>query len=247
MKSKRLVRVVAPGLPARPKLMFNPRDRSAKLTLRHPTWRSMEWAAYVTEAVMWATLGLLAWLLWCKLPIADPGFRVLAVLFAIALPFHLARWTFQWSLRPFLARQVFCTRTTIRFTPLLVSFRSDLFPRPVVVWRNWQTASVKIRFVVQPDREAIAYAGTLSPKRKLPTDHLRDSRMLEVVLTTVNRQRTTDLGNQGSILRSIPITEADSRLAMQLTMICAAGLILTAPKQKPMSKKQGCGTDIDAA
>ncbi|WP_425400422.1 hypothetical protein [Aeoliella sp.] len=246
MKSDRKVRIVAPGLPSHPPLMFDPRERSAKVTLRHSTWKSVEWAIYTTELSTWVTLGLLVWLLWVKLPISDPMFRALVLLYAMVLPFYFVRFTFPLTLQPFLARQVFCTRTTLRFTPHLVVIRSHLFARPVVIWREWKTAYVKIRFVVQPDREAIAYAGGLGPKRRFPTDHLRDSRMLEVVLTTVYRNRSIDFDRQGSLLRSIPITEADSRLAMQMTMVYAAAVILTAPDQKPSSSQPTGGTDIDA-
>lgn len=246
MKTNKLIRVTGPGLPPYPKLMFDPKNRRAIVSVRHPTWQSHEWAIHATALVVWAVTGLLVFFAWKIAPDFEIVFKVMVFLFATVILYNVVNFLLHRSLRYFLARRVFATRTIFWFTSEAIAFRSRLYAKPVIVWRKWHSLPVRVRFILLPDRDVLVFSNSLSSKRKVPSEHLHESRMLEIVLTTVDRQRDVNLNGQDTILRTIPITEIDNRLATKFTMVYAAAVMLTASVQTPIESESKGGVDIDA-
>jgi len=243
-----MIRVTAPGLPTFPKLWFDPKQRRAKVSMRHPTWHSYEWAIRATELITWITCGVLTWLIWPLIPpFEDWVVRVIAFLFVAAFVCGIAAAVLRVSLREFLARQLFATRTVLWFTPEAIVIRSRLYARPVVVWRRWNAHPVSVRFILQEDRNAQVYANSFQRRRRSPADHLKEAVMLEVVVLTANRQSKVDFMGQSAVFRSIPISEVSSRWAARFTMVYTAAAALTSPVQTTQSSQPAAGVDIDAA
>lgn len=241
-----MYRAIAPSLPPYPKLMFNPAARRAVVSVWHPTWQSHEWAKYPTEAVVWIVVGLFAWFLWPYLPPTEGPYRILFCFFATVAFSPIAAFFLRQSLRGFLARRIFPTKTVIWFTPNAIAFKSRLYAKPVVVWRKWQSQTVRIRFILQPDRNAEILAKQLrSEPKQTAIDHLEESQLLEMVLTTSDKPKQTNLQSQEGLLRTIPITEINSRLATRFTIVFAAAAALTAAIQSPTTNEARKGTDID--
>ncbi len=246
MKSSGMRRISAPGLPPYPKLKFDPVKRRAIVSARHATWRSVEWALRCTEVLVWTSNLGLAWFIWQRVPPYELSARVAVFLLALAVCLPIATFAIRQALPGFLARRMFATKTVLWFTPDGIAFRSRLYEKPVIVWRRWNGRPVRVRFIVQPDDDAASYANGADPRQRKPLEHLREARMLEIVLTTVNRQRNTDLNNEGTILRSIPITEINGRLAMKFTMVYTAAVMLTGSSLELCSRPPSDGVDIDA-
>lgn len=242
MKTKRLTRVTAPGLPPYPRLWMDPRTRRAVVSVRHATWQSDDWAIRATILSSIALTIALAWIVWPRLQIEDVVGRVFVFIFVVAFIYQLADYVLQRSLRHFFARQVFATRTTLWFTPEAIALQSRLYDKPLLVRRNWRDLPVRIRFIVQTD----TYAQNLASYRGNRASHLQESRMLEMVLTTNDRQRDTNYQGQEAILRTIPITEVHSWLAPRFTMVFTAAAALTAVPRHHQQSNTTLGTDIDA-
>ncbi len=243
--SKHLIRVSAPGLPPLPRLYFDPRQRRAVVAARHPTWRSHQHAIRVTELTSWALTILVAFLLWPLTAMEDMVCRVALFVLAMAIIYEILNYLLHRTWRYFLARQVFATRTVLWFTPEAIAFRSRLYERPVVIWRNWKTLPVRVKFILQPDRDIPSQNPRARPARNIPVEHLHEAMVLELVLTAHDRRRNVNSGSQDAVLRAIPITEISSRLATRFTMVYSAAAMLTAPVQTSV-EREAQGADIDA-
>ena len=235
--------VQMPGLPPHPKLYFDAQELRAKISVRHPTWQSVERAIYIAEGVIAAITIVNAWLAWHYLPsTGDMIFQVMLWCFCIAVAYAAAKFLLRRPLREFLARQLFSTRTTFWFTPQAVVFRSRLYARPVLLWRFSGTTPLLLRFVAQPDVEAIAYAEGQSTKRQCPKEHLSQSRMLSVIIHGLDRRQELLSSYNGNSIRSLPVTEMGVYMAIRLPMVCQAAAALTASR---CSERKSDAIDID--
>lgn len=239
-----MIRVTAPGLPPHPKLLFDEATRRAKIVVRHATWQSQERALYVTEAIVWLVVALSAWQSWQWLPGWELPSRCLLLLAIVAALLPITRYALRNTLPTFIARQLLATRLEFWLSPEAMAFRCHRYDQPVVVWREWEAKPVRLKFILQNDRDAEAYHRSLGNKRSLPVNHLHEARLLELVLTTVNRHTAEKFDGQGTILRTIPVSEIDSQLATKVTMVLAAAVTLTVPQQREPVAAAG-GQDID--
>lgn len=247
MSSDNFRRVSAPGLPTWPPLLFDSHRRRAMISARHPVWRGQEWALTITELLSVFVTGVLALLAWPYfIPHVDIVGRILLGTLAVVFAAWVLKFLLHQSVGLLLARWVLSTKIDFWFTPEAVAFRSRLYARPVVVWRHWQHQPVGVRFIIQEDRDAISYVQSLDGKRKLPTHHLREAKLLELVMTTARQQGPMPSGGQDNILRTIPVTEVNCRWAAKLTMVCAAAVMLTADQDNSSHGWAGGGADIDA-
>jgi hypothetical protein len=244
MGDPELVRVAAPGLPPFPPLMYDGKQRRAVVFARHATWHGHEWAirtSMIFTIVMTCSVVIAAWQL-------VPGIRTVEGVFLLILAtamchVGIGRLVHE-SLRPFLARRIFASNTAIWFTTRAIAFRSRLYDRPVVIWREWRGLPVLVRFIVEPDRNAQSYLRYVQSSGKQPTEHLHEAMVLKLVLMTANTTRPFDAPSESSILRTIPITEIDGAVATRFTVVSAAGAMLTALTQR-QSKRTRRGEDID--
>lgn len=243
--TKRMVRVTAPGLPPLPRLYFDPQQRRAIVAARHPTWQSHQHAIRATELTSWAVTILVAFLLWPAIGTDDMVFRVSVFVFAVALVYEIVNYLLHRTWRYFLARQMFATRTVLWFTPEAIAFRSRLYAKPVVIWRKWKSLPVRVKFILQRDLDIPSPNPRARHTKNIPTEHLQEAMVLELVLTAHDRRRDVNTGGQDAVLRAIPITEISSRWATRFTMVYSAAAMLTSPVQRPM--EEGIrGADIDA-
>ncbi len=244
--SDKMVRMVAPSLPPYPKLMFDASTRRAIVTAWHPTWQSHERAKCLTELIVWTAVGLLAWFLWFKLSTDDVALQILLSIFPITISYYSLTFLLHKSFNEFFARRVFPTKTVVWFTENAIAFKSRLYAKPIVIWRKWHSQTVRIRFILQPDRNAQTYANQLRASKKQTTiNHLEESQLLEMVITTSDRQRETSNRGHNGLLRTIPITEINCSLATRFTIVYGAADSLTGVVQNLQNKEAGTGTDID--
>lgn len=240
-----MTRVTAPGLPSSPKILFDPKKLRAKVAMRHTTWRGTEKALYATELLTWiARLGLAVYL-WQRYPHHGFGPRLLLIFVAVVILFPIVAAIVRGSFRHFMARQIFPSKTTLWVTPDAIAFRSGLYSNPVIISRAWNGVPIGIRFIVDRDQAAEQYNYSLDYKRKLPKDHLSQSSMLYLVLTTGNPTQAVNYGGHDSSMRSIPITEIDSNLATKATMAYAHSLTITTPRPGQADTQPDVGIDID--
>ena len=241
-----MIQVSAPGLPPWPPLWFDPEKKRAVVVVRHPIWRSMEWAFYTTELIAWIVNGLLIWLI-LSITSGETAFMRIMLLLAGGIPAMLViTYAFRIGLPTFLARQVFATKTTIWFSENAIGFRSRLYSQPVVIWRSWHGQPVKGRFVLRSDYYAQWYQDGTKHDRRAGKDHLREAMVLEIVLTTVSKQNTLLAEGHEHVLRSIPITEVSDRFSAKFTMVFAAAASLTRRSQKTSEEDTSLGVDIDS-
>lgn len=246
MWSRGLVRVAAPGLPPVPKLMFDPTRRRAVVSARHATWQSHEWGSLGASMII-VTLSVgLGIGLWRLITPSHKVLGMIAAVYGAGITYGLAVALLHKSWTSFLARRVFATHTILWFTSEAIGFRSRLYSKPVIVWRKWHSIPVRIRFIVQPDRNALARANSLQAQHKLAPEPLKNSSMLELVLTASDKHRMGSTPDQDAILRTVPITEVDSQLATKMTMVYTAAITLTAPVHNTIADRAEKGRDIDA-
>jgi hypothetical protein len=244
-----VVRIVAPGLPTWPKLLFDSKRRLAKVSFRHATWQSHEWGRITATILLWCVTASWGVLLWNGMPSWELPVRIGLVLLGLVIVHAITKVAMPASLTEFLARQLFATRTTIWYAPHAIAIRGRLYERPVIVWRAWRDQVVQIRFIVQSDPDAERQIQQPLPQRPVsgqpkPIGHFREARLLEMVITTTGRDRARDFSGQGSLVRSIPITEINIRAAARVTVVCNAAATLTAPRQSQARPKPS-GIDID--
>lgn len=237
-------RYSAPGLPPQPPLLFDAPKRRAKVTARHATWQSEEWARRATVVVGWTTVGVLLWRLWVGLAPMPPLPRGLVLLLAYAVGSPIIRGLITATLHPFLARQVFAKRTTLWVTPEAVAIRSHLYRRPVMIWRRWEDAPVGIRFIAGENQRAAQYASHLKYEKRATRPYLEEAALLQMVLTSISPLSGSAAEGQDGSLRAIPITDIHQRMATRFTMVYAAALALTARTAEPEPVRYG--VDIES-
>ena len=237
--------VQLPGLPPYPKLYYDAAQQQAMISVRHPTWHSVERALFATEWVIITITVLHAWLLWRHLPyVGDMIVQVMLWCFTVSVAYSIAKFFLRRPLREFLARQMFPTRTTFWFSSQAVAFRSRLYNRPVLIWRYSGATPLLLRYIALPDVEASNYVDQQPPKRWLPKEHLSRSQLLAISIAGHDRRHGIAASYDNNFLRSLPVTEMDVYLATRLPMVCRAAAALTA-NPKPSNRDTG-GIDIDA-
>lgn len=240
-----MIQITAPGLPPYPPLMFDSERRQAVVSVKHPTWQSHGWAIYTTHLMVWLTTALFAYQLFGLVQAFDSVLQFILWLFLTLFFYSGTHYSFHRSLRYFLAHRIFATKTSLWFSAEAVTFKSRLYAKSVVVWRSWMALPVMLKFILQPDLDLQQIVRNYRTNLKVPSEHLFESAMLEIVITSIDRQRNIDQNTQGMILRSIPVTEISSRLATKFTMVCAAALMLTAANPEMVAKKSEQGIDLD--
>lgn len=244
-KRDHLDRVAAPGLPPWPKLYYSPRTRRATVDARHPTWRSQERARQAAFALTLLVIAGILWWFWGRLPELDLPSKLLVsgAFFAVLGPFVAVLLSA--TLPGFLARRVFCTRTTFWFTPEAVAFRSHFYRRPVVVWRHWKEKPVAIRLIALPSSSARDFRSSLSFEKQMKRGYLEHAQTIQMVLG-MDHQRG-EYGGEGhnASLRALNVTDIGPERAEKLTTVLSAALALTAKRRGAKVGRAAKGVDID--
>lgn len=240
-----MICVTSPGLPARPKLLFDPDKRRAMITARHTTWQSHEWAIIATRLITLLVICLAAWFVWSRLPGQRAGEKAVICLFLLVVIVPFVRVALGISLHGFLARQVFPCRTSVWVTPDAVAFRSHLYERPVTIWRRWKGRPVGVRFIVLPNRNATSYKYGLDFKKSRSRGHLDNAKMLAMVINSTNERWNVNLDGHDGSLRTLPMTDIDADDAERFTMVYAAALTMTAAEKEASPRAASVGTDIE--
>jgi len=241
-------RVIAPGLPPWPPLLFDRRTRTAKVTARHATWRSYATGIQLTEVVVFGVRCGIACGVLMHFPSMEILFYFCIVGFIVYGLISRITDTLLRALLPgFLARQLFAKRSTVYFNPDAIVIQTDFYARPVAIWRKWQGQPVRGKFILQPDEKASSYQRSLDLKRQTADSHLAQAQMLSLVVTTTARDTTRQAAEQLQLLRSIPIMEIDGNDATKFTVVYAAAAALTSPKQVTAPQTPASGIDIDLA
>lgn len=237
-------RVTAPGLPASPALYFDSEKRQAKVSVRHATWHSREWALRVTNWLVLLIVGLLVRFLWQLFEYAPPA-KILTLLLVAIIAFPIATYAIRFSLIGFLERQIFPTRTTFWFTSNAIAFKSRLYSNPVVLWRNWKSQPVKISFTLVRDGQASEYADRIPYTKKRSRDHFSRSEILTVIIKATGQGVSFDQYGQPDAQRAIPVTEVSNRVGHNFTLVYANAATLTAIESSVVEAPRTSGTDID--
>lgn len=239
-------RVIAPGLPPWPPLMFDKRTRTACVIARHATWRSYEAGLRMTKVLVYVVRGGILYLLWITFMRFDCGFLLGSVLLILhGLLFICANELLTAVLPQVLARQIFAKRTAAYFSSQAIAFRTGLYAKGVVIWRTWQGQPVKGKFILQPDQEAAAHERNLASEKRTDRHHLSLAHVLHLVITTINPAHIVGTATQSNILRAIPLVELDARDAAKFTIVYTAAASLTSLIQTPVPESSRTGIDID--
>lgn len=239
--------MISPGLPPWPRLWFDPERKRAMVTVRHPTWRSYEWAFWWSEVLVWIFNFALACVIWNSIPVEENAYRVMITLIAACICFPIASFATRLTFRDALARQIFATKTVLWVTPTAIIFKSRLFTRPVVIWRQWNDKPIKTGFIIQPDLDAANYLSDQQQQRKLPRGSINEAMLIEAVITTPGRHAISVSGGNETLQRSIPITEVCGRFAQRFSTVFTAALLLAIEDEEAPSENNSAGTDIDAS
>ena len=220
------------------------------VSARHPTWQGHEWAIRCTEVLVWIVTLILAWLIWPWIPPLELVIRIVMFIGAVCAAGSVAAFFLRRSITSFLARTLFATKTVFWFSPEAIAFQSRKYARPVIMWRKWNSSQVRIRFLVVPDHDAknllddVRDARKRATRLRFPTVHLEEAEMLGVIVTTADFRSHQE--SKEMIIRRLPITEINSRLSVNFTMVYAAAVNLTAPQQDDPKNRAKQGVDIDA-
>ena len=241
-----MIQITAPGLPAWPKLLFDPHKRTALIVARYANWRSHQWAQRATTLLIWLVNAALACLIWIWLPFSSFPERLIVLFFLGLLLFPIAQITLQGSLKTFLARRLFAHKCVFRFNQQSILIRSPLYERPILIWRIWNNAPLQIRFHLQDDLEANRRADELAGQHQKIDTSLKQSHLLELLVSTnTNEHALATLVNH-AIQRTLPIAEISTADATKLVVVCAAATLLTFPRET-VPNQPSKGVDIDAA
>ena len=238
-------RVTAPGLPNKPVLYFDEETKRAKVSIRHATWQSREWAMKTTKIILAIALGIYVWQVIRILSGSRPEdimVTIVGSLILIPIAIHAIRYT----LIGFLERQIFPARTTLWFTPNAIAFKSRLYASPVVVWRTWKGQPVKISFILDMDQGALDYADTLHHMKRFYRSHFNSSEMLSMVVKAVDQGIGAEHLGQPDAQRLIPITEVSNRVSRKFTLVYATAASMTAIKPSVAETPRSNGIDIDS-
>ena len=242
-----LKRMVAPGLPTWPILLYDAKQRRAIVKARFATWRSHEWAKTTTwwMAVV-IFVGLSAYW-WRTLP-NEPGkwFPFLIGVFVILIVVKLLSPYVDIAMRGFLARQIFAKRLTVWFTPDVIAFRSPLYTNGVLLHRIWNGLKVVCKFDLAKDHMAQNHQRSLKPERSGDCQHLELAHLLRVLVTTGNRTVAVNAGTAPNLVRAISVSEISLLDAERMTMVLAAAVSLTSARPNSETDEPSTGFDIDA-
>ncbi len=183
---------------------------------------------------------------WAEPTILEASLRLVVGLVVMALLSPLIRFVLRVSLQGFLERTLCASRTTFWITSQGMAFRSRLYDQKVLIQRRSGTAVINVRPILQADRNAMAYSAGLDWKRKLPKEHLQESQVLCLVVTTGDPRRPGEQRLAAHGHRLIPVTEINGRVAANYTTVLAAAVALTAATEFEASNQPvSGGVDID--
>jgi hypothetical protein len=237
-----MTRITAPGLPPFPRLYFDSNLCRAQVSARHATWRSVERAAALTTLLSVGIRILLGYWLWVGSAYLNP---LVMIVIVVAILSPLVSNCLRGSLQPFLARQVFPTRTTLWVTAQAIAVRSHLYAAPVLVWRHWNNYPIGVRFIVERNARAAAYAETFSYKERQAKKHLDEAAELVMVMTTLRDEIQAATSGEGGTSRAIPLGDLTHQDGAKFTMVFAMALALTAPGANPSATQPSRGVDIE--
>jgi hypothetical protein len=232
MREPSMKLVTAPGLPPYPKLWFDKKRQRALVAARHATWYEYEWAARTTVMLSLMVTAVLVYFVWNYVPESQRPGGIMLLAFVATFVHSSVNSLLYATLRPLIARRIYASKTTIWFTPRVIAFRSRLYARPVLIWRKWRTLPVDVRFIIEPDRNALQYDDDMRFQHKPPIKQLQEAMVLKVVLRTLDRFQGPDVPNQNATLRAIPLTEMGQVEAVGFAMVYAAAAALTASADK---------------
>ncbi len=238
-------RIVSPGLPPWPTLMYDPQHRYAVVAAKHPTWRSYQNANQVVGWIcrivsLFVIVGTINYILMTPSTLIVKAIIVVGGFLLIPIATSLIRAT----IPHFLARRVFPTKTEITFSSRRIVIRSRLYDRPIVIWRRWNRMQVKCKFNLRQDVDAQEKTGEVQ-QQGLSAAHLTNAMILEIVFHVLNRRNVISMETQGNIMRAIPMTEIDHRLASRFTMVLSAAMSLSSNKNQANQIRRN-GVDIDS-
>ncbi|HBE68594.1 MAG TPA: hypothetical protein DDW52_10645 [Planctomycetaceae bacterium] len=253
MQASDLKVYASPALPSHPVLKFDGRTGCAFVTLRHATWVSHEWGFHVGKWIGRLLVLFAAFWLWGQWEEIDVFIRGVLILLLVLL---LGRGIFtvvRRSLQGFLARQLFCRRIRVWFTPKAIAIQSHFFPLGIRFWRHWDRQSIHTRFVVAPSVSASEKHQGLRQRSAADIAHLISARVLRVVLAVDTRRDVWQAGRLAA-QRAITIADIDVEDAERLCIVLqaagalSAGGIVLQPSRHTASQptQPSLGTDIDS-
>jgi hypothetical protein len=253
MQASNLQPYANPALPSYPILKFDGHTGCAYVTLRHATWVSHEWGFHVGKWLGRLLVLLAAIWLWGRWEETDVFIRgVLIFLFVLLFGRGIVT-VVRRSLQGFLARQLFCQRLRVWFTPREIAIQSHRFPIGLRIGRNWQDQSIHTRFVVAPSTPAAEKHQGIRQRSAMDVAHLVSARVLRLVLAVDTRREVNQIGRMAA-QRAITIADIDADDAERLCAVLQAAGTLSAGGVIPHPKRgqhaafaaHSTGTDIDS-
>lgn len=242
-----------PALPSYPVLKFDGRTGCAYVSLRHATWVSHEWGFHVGKWLGRILVLLAAIWLWGQWEETDVFVRGVLIFLLVLLFGRAIVTVVRRSSQGFLARQLFCQRLRVWFTPKAIAIQSHRFPMGLRFWRQWQQKSIHTRFVVSACASAAEKQRGLRQRAAADMAHFVSARVLRVVLAVDTRRDVSPAGRMAA-QRAISIANLDADDAERLCAVLhAAGALSTGGvlpnyrhSQQGPNSKQSSGTDIDS-
>ncbi|QDT57082.1 hypothetical protein Pan44_51480 [Caulifigura coniformis] len=239
--------VTAPGLPTWPRLLFDAEKKRAIVAVRLATWRSWAYARMVSTLLAWSTNLLVGWWLWHRLGwISDPIGRGSLTFFGFSLAMTITKPLFPAAFDGFLARQVFPSRSTVWFTPERIAFRSRLYDRGIVLWRQWNGRPVQTRFDVTPDPEAAIERSVATDRQRMANRHVQTASLLRVIVRAFDPHRTVSQTQAVNLARAVPMLAVDLSDAARVTVVLSAAAAMTARSTASHQPSVADGQDIDS-
>lgn len=235
--------VTSPGLPPWPKLYIDSNNRKAMCSIRIPTWKSHFLARSLCVYLVWVFVALIITLLWLQLEQFSWVDKLIILIPAGYFLVPVSRYLTFEALPEFLARRLFARRTRFWFTEEAIAFQSQLYSKPVVVWREWRGLPVRSQFIVEQDRDAADFLQKNSHLVETPIRQISESALIELVITIARRDAGLGAAGQEKLLRKLPVVEVNSEQATQLSIVCAAAINLTTTKKFDLSRT---GTSLDS-
>lgn len=238
-------RVTAPGLPPWPGLYLDASQQRAVVSFRLATWRSWARACWLTKIAAWIINLLAATYLWQWLNfIPNPLARGFLAFVGWGISATITKPLFPAAFAGFLARQMFATRSTFWFTPQAIACRSPLYENHVLLERHWHGHPVQIRFDITLDTDAQQQASLSAETPHRLRRQYQSAQLLRLIISTHDPHRTIQTVSNGSLMRSIPLSEIDARDAAPVATVLTAATALTARMPK-VQTPQTAGIDID--
>ncbi|HBE71054.1 MAG TPA: hypothetical protein DDW52_23150 [Planctomycetaceae bacterium] len=240
------------ALPSRPVLNFDPSTGHGYVTFRHATWVSHEWGFHVGKWLGRLLVLFGAFWLWGQWEETDLFIRIVLVLLLVLLLGRGVVTIVRRSFQGFFARQFFCHRLRVWFTPSAIAIQSHLFPLGLRFRRRWKEQSIHARFVIAPSASAALEHQGLRQRAAIDTAHFMSARILRLVLSSDTRRQVRQVG-RSTAQRAITIADIDAEDAERLCAVLQAANALSVggvlPKasshQETSSRGQPCGQDID--